>query len=105
MVVAAFGSVSRVGFGKSETHIFFGYGFAFPSERLFVSSKAFKSMAALTAAPTIGISETFDRLRKRGQVCGFFILLSFFYVLTFFFGCPFVICLDGRKMGEKNGGF
>ena len=85
MAVAAFGSVSRVGFSKSDTYIFFGYGFAFPSKRLSVSSKAFKSMAALTAAPAVGIFETFDRLRKRGQVCGFLILISLFSVLTFFF--------------------
>ena len=104
MAGAAFSSVSRVGFSKSDTHLLFG-SVAFPSKRLSVSSKAFKSMAALTAAPAVGISETFDNLRKRGQVCGFLILVSFFSVLTFFFGCPFVICLDGRKMGEKNGGF
>ena len=87
------------------THLLFGSGFVFPSKWLSVSSKDFKSMAALTAAPAVGISETFDNLRKRGQVCGFLILVSLFSVLTFFFGCLFVICLDGRKMGEKNGGF
>ena len=86
MAVAAFSSVSPVGFSKSDTHLFFGSGFAFPSKRLSVSSKAFKSMAALTAAPAVGISETFDNLRKRGQVCGFLILVSFFYVLTLFLG-------------------
>ena len=89
MAVAAFGSISRVGFRKSDTHIFFGSGFAFPLKRLSVSSKAFKSMAALTAAPAVGISETFDILRKRGQVCGFLILVSFFSVLTFFLGVRF----------------
>ena len=26
----------------------------------------------------------------------------FLFCFDFFFGCPFVICLDGRKMGEKN---
>ena len=57
MVVAAFSSISLVGFSKSDSHLVFGSGFAFPSKRLFVSSKAFKSMAALTAAPTVGISE------------------------------------------------
>ena len=84
MVVAAFSSVSPVGFNKSDTHLLFGFGFAFPSKRLSVSFKAFKSMAALTATPAVGISETFDNLRKRGQVCGFLILVSFFYVFTFF---------------------
>ena len=87
MVVATFSSVSPVGFSKSDTHLLFGSGFAFPSKRLSVSFKAFKSMAAaLTAAPAVGISETFDNLRKRGQVCGFLILVSFFSVFTFFFG-------------------
>ena len=105
MAVAAFSPVSRVGFSKPTTQLLFGSGFAFPSKRLSVSSKAFKSMAALTVAPAVSISETFDKLRKRGQVCGFFILVSFFSILTLFFGCPFVICLDGREMGEKNGGF
>ena len=86
MTVAAFSSVSPVGFSKSDTHLLFGSGFAFPSKRLSVSSKAFKSMAALTAAPAVGISETFDNLRKRGQVCGFLILVSLFSILTFFLG-------------------
>ena len=53
MAVAAFGSVSRVGFSKSDTHLLFGSGFAFPLKRLSVSSKAFKSKAALTAAPRL----------------------------------------------------
>ena len=105
MAVADFNSVSPVGFSKFDTHLLYGSGFAFPLKRLSVSSKAFKSMAALTAAPAVGISETFDNLRKRGQVCGFLIFVSFFSVLTFFLGCPFVICLDGRKIGEKNDGF
>ena len=60
MAVAGFSSVSPVGFSKSDTHLVFGSGFAFPSKRLSVSSKAFKSMAALTAIPSVGISETFD---------------------------------------------
>ena len=85
MTITAFSSVSPVGFSKSDTHLLFGSGFAFHSKRLSVSSKAFKSMAVLTAAPAVGIYETFDNLRKRGQVCGFLILVSFFYVLTFFF--------------------
>ena len=84
MASAAFSSVSRVGFSKCDTHLLFG-SVAFPSKRLSVSSKAFRSMAALTAAPAVGISETFDNLRKRGRVCGFLILVSFFSVLTFFF--------------------
>ena len=60
MAVAGFSSVSPVGFSKSDTHLVFGSGFAFPSKRLSVSSKAFKSMAALTATPAVCISETFD---------------------------------------------
>ena len=60
MAVAGFSSVSPVGFSKSDTHLVFGSGFAFPSERLSVSSKGFKSMAALTATPSVGISETFN---------------------------------------------
>ena len=84
MAVAAFGSVSRVAFSKSDTPLLYG-SVAFPSKRLSVSSEAFKSMAALTAAPAVGISETFVNLRKRGQVCGFLILVSLFSVLTFFF--------------------
>ena len=86
MDVAAFGSVSRVGVSKSDTHLLFGSGFAFPSNSLSVSSNAFKSMEALTATPAVGISATFEKLRKRGQVCGFLTLVSFFSVLTFFFG-------------------
>ena len=85
MTITAFSLVSPVGFSKSDTHLLFGSGFAFHSKRLSVSSKAFKSMAALTAAPAVGIFETFYNLRKRGQVYGFLILVSFFYVLTFFF--------------------
>ena len=85
MAVVAFSSVSPMGFSKSDTHLIFGFGFAFPSKRVSVSSKAFKSMAALTTALAVGISETFVNLRKRGQVCGFLILVSFFSVLTFFF--------------------
>ena len=84
MTDATFSSVSPVAFSKSDTHLLFGSSFAFPSKWLSVSSKAFKSMAALIAAPTVGISETFDNLRKRGQVCGFLILVSLFSVLTFF---------------------
>ena len=71
MVFVASSSVSPMGFSKSDTHLLFGSGFAFPSKRLSVSFKAFKSMAALTAAPTVGIFETFDNLRKRGQDVGF----------------------------------
>lgn len=31
--------------------------------------KRFTPMAALTAAPTVGLSETFKRLKEQGQVC------------------------------------
>lgn len=31
--------------------------------------KRFTPMAALTSAPTVGLSETFKRLKKQGQVC------------------------------------
>ena len=44
----------------SGNHLLLGSGFAFPSKRLSVSSKAFKSMAALTAAPAARIFETSD---------------------------------------------
>ncbi|XP_034691917.1 tryptophan synthase alpha chain-like [Vitis riparia] len=68
MAVAAFNSVSFVGLNKSEAHLLFGSGFGFPSTRLSVSFKAFKPMAAVTAVPAVGLSETFDKLRKQGQV-------------------------------------
>ena len=105
MAVAAFNSVSFVGLNKSEAHLLFGSGFGFPSTRLSVSFKAFKPMAAVAAVPAVGLSETFDKLRKQGQVCVFHsCVFPFCFGLFFFPGCLFVICLDGKKMGEKNGG-
>ena len=104
MAIAAFNSVSFVGLNKSEAHLLFGSGFGFPSTRLSVSFKAFKPMAAVAAVPAVGLSETFDKLRKQGQVCVFHSCVFPFCFGHFFSGCLFVICLDGKKMGEKNGG-
>ena len=84
MTVATFSSVSPVGFSKSDTHLLFGYGFPFPSKRLSVSSKAFKSMAALT-----------------GASMWVFYSRVFLFSFDFFFGCPFVICLDTPIMSIK----
>lgn len=59
--------MSFVGLSKFETHLLFGSGFGFPTKRLAISSKVFKPMAALITVPAVGLSGTFDKLRKNGQ--------------------------------------
>ena len=70
-------------------------------------------LSILEKVNSIKLSQTWSNVLKkklvlfgtgRYKVCGFLILVSFFLVLNFFLGVH-VICLDGRKMGEKNGGF
>ena len=40
----------------------------FPSQRLAVPVRRFTPMAALSTAPTVGLSETFTRLKNQGKV-------------------------------------
>jgi hypothetical protein len=49
---------------NTEAHSFL----RFPSQRLAVPVGRFTPMAALSTAPTVGLSETFTRLKNQGKV-------------------------------------
>ncbi|XP_059432395.1 tryptophan synthase alpha chain [Corylus avellana] len=49
---------------NTEAHSFL----RFPSQRLAVPVRRFTPMAALSTAPTVGLSETFTRLKNQGKV-------------------------------------
>lgn len=49
---------------KHNTHSLSGV----PSGKAFVSIKRFTPMATLTTAPTLGLSDTFSKLKNEGKV-------------------------------------
>lgn len=52
-----------------------------PCHKSTLSLKRFTPMAALTASPTVGLAETFTRLKKQGKVSSFISFLMFFSFL------------------------
>ena len=63
-----------------ETHSFL----RFSSQRFATPARRFTPMAAISTVPTVGLSETFTRLKKQGKVSIFSLCFHFLFSLLCF---------------------
>lgn len=63
-----------------ETHSFL----RFSSQRFATPARRFTPMAAISTVPTVGLSETFTRLKKQGKVSIFSLCFHFLFSLVCF---------------------